>query len=192
MALLAEDPGDGVHDVGLAAAVWPDNAGRARPAEGDHGALTKRLKTNDFDFSQLQQDVPFWSSAAPPLPAKKNNRKSIKTKASPSIGPGQKHARGDDVSFLEGRVFRATSQPFSGCLSKRLAGSQSEAQPPGARMAVREKTLTRCWTRVKTCAKSCGWFVRATSRIRGQRYGRGSAIGQGITERTTRDDRNAD
>src|SRR5580693_5236754 len=59
MALFAEDPGDGVHDVGLAATVRADDAGRARAAESDHGALTKRLKANDFDFSQLQQDIPF-------------------------------------------------------------------------------------------------------------------------------------
>jgi hypothetical protein len=38
----------------------------------------------------------------------------------------------------------------------RLAGSRSEAQPPGARMAVREKTVTRCARRVKRCARCSG------------------------------------
>src|SRR3984893_4134645 len=75
----------------------------------------------------------------------------------------RKGAKRDDVSFLEGRVFGTTGQPYTGRLSKRLAGSQSEAQPPGARMAVRKKTLTRCATRVKACATTCGRFANATS-----------------------------
>src|ERR1700674_4349093 len=69
VALFAENPGNGIHDVGFAAAVWPDDAGRAGPAERNYGALAKRLKANDFHFSQLQQDVPFWSSTSPRLPA---------------------------------------------------------------------------------------------------------------------------
>jgi hypothetical protein len=44
-----------------------------------------------------------------------------------------------------------------------LAGSQSEAQPPGARMAVREKTVTRCAARVKPSAATDGRFASATS-----------------------------
>jgi len=59
MALFAENPGDGVNDVGFAAAVGADDARGTRPAERDHGAFAKRLKANDFDFSQLQQDIPF-------------------------------------------------------------------------------------------------------------------------------------
>jgi len=59
VALFAENPGNGIHDVGFTAAVWPDDAGRAGPAERNYGALAKRLKANDFHFSQLQQDVPF-------------------------------------------------------------------------------------------------------------------------------------
>src|SRR6266446_5068911 len=84
-------------------------------------------------------------------------------KSQPFSRAGQEHAKRDDVSFLEGRVFGATGQPLSGRLSKRLAGSRSEAQPPGARMAVREKTVTRCASRVKPYATSCSPFVSATS-----------------------------
>jgi hypothetical protein len=87
---------------------------------------------------------------------------SITTKSSHSLRLGQNHVKRDDFSFLEGRVFGATGQPFSGRLSKRLAGSQSEAQPPGARMAVREKTVTRCAPRVKPYATTCGCFASAT------------------------------
>src|SRR5258707_15227747 len=78
--------------------------------------------------------------------------------ASPSQGLGQKHAKRDDVSFLEGRVFRATglSQEHWDSPQTRLAGSRSEAQPPGARMAVREKTVTRCASRVKHSGTGCG------------------------------------
>jgi len=67
MALFAENPGDGVNDVGFAAAVRADDARGTRPAERDHGAFAERLKANDFDFSQLQQDIPFWSSTIPQL-----------------------------------------------------------------------------------------------------------------------------
>jgi hypothetical protein len=89
--------------------------------------------------------------------------------AGPSYGTGQKHAKRDDVSFLEGRVFRATgpSQQHWDRPQTRLAGSRSEAQPPGARMAVREKTVTRCASRVKrratSCATSSSRFSCATS-----------------------------
>src|SRR5206468_2345374 len=76
-----------------------------------------------------------------------------------------KHAKRDDVSFLEGRVFGSIGRPYTGRLSKRLAGSQSEAQPPGARMAVREKTITRCAVPVKLSATSCGQIASAISRI---------------------------
>src|SRR5712664_2053934 len=88
---------------------------------------------------------------------------SITAKASLFLRLEQKQVKRDDVSFLEGRVFGATGQPLSGRLSKRLAGSRSEAQPPGARMAVREKTVTRCATRVKPYATTCSPFVSATS-----------------------------
>jgi hypothetical protein len=64
VALFAQHPGDSIYDVGFAAAVGSDDAGGAGAAEGHYGALTKRLKANDFHFSQLKQDVPFWSSIA--------------------------------------------------------------------------------------------------------------------------------
>src|SRR5882672_2370922 len=85
--------------------------------------------------------------------------------ASPSHGLGQKHAKRDDVSFLEGRVFRATgpSQEHWDRPQTRLAGSRSEAQPPGARMAVREKTVTRSVSRVKDCATRCGRLSSTTN-----------------------------
>src|ERR1700675_4084902 len=85
--------------------------------------------------------------------------------ACPSQGLGQKHAKRDDVAFLEGRVFRATgpSQEHWDRPQTRLAGSRSEAQPPGARMAVREKTVTRCIRPVKRSATSSGHLSSITS-----------------------------
>src|SRR5258706_15470982 len=85
--------------------------------------------------------------------------------ASPSQGLGQKHAKRDDVSFLEGRVFRATglSQEHWDSPQTRLAGSRSEAQPPGAKMAVREKTVTRCASRVKHSGTGCDRLSSSTS-----------------------------
>jgi len=83
VTLLAEDPGNGVHHVGFAATVGSDDAGGAGAAEGDHGALTKRLKANDFDFSQLKQDVPFWSSIASRPQAKKIKARKLQWPAHP-------------------------------------------------------------------------------------------------------------
>jgi hypothetical protein len=54
-------------------------------------------------------------------------------------GPGFYRAKRDDFPFLEGRFFGATFLPVTDRNHTRLAGSQSEAQPPGAKMAVRKK-----------------------------------------------------
>src|SRR5260370_38403741 len=117
-------------------------------------------------FSKMSPLVVSYSTA----PSTKLENNSITAKASHPQRLGLEHAKRDDVSFLEGRVFGAIGQPYKGRLSKRLAGSQSEAQPPGARMAVREKTVTRCASRVKPCATSCGQIASAT------RSGRGRAV----------------
>src|SRR6266478_1250278 len=109
-------------------------------------------------FSKMSPLVVNYSTAA----STKLENKSIAAKASYSPRLGQKHAKRDGVSFLEGRVFGSIGRPYTGRLSKRLAGSQSEAQPPGARMAVREKTVTRCTARVKPYPTICGWFGSTT------------------------------
>ena len=41
MALLAEDPGDSIHNVGFAAAVGADNARQPTPAEGNLGLFAE-------------------------------------------------------------------------------------------------------------------------------------------------------
>src|SRR5229473_4237023 len=110
-------------------------------------------------FSKMSPLVVNYSTAA----STKLENKSITAKASHPQRLGLEHAKRDDVSFLEGRVFGSIGRPYTGRLSKRLAGSQSEAQPPGARMAVREKTVTRCTARVKPYPTICGWFGSTTS-----------------------------
>src|SRR6266852_2703535 len=111
-------------------------------------------------FSKMSPLVVNYSTAA----STKLENKSITAKASHPQRLGLEHAKRDDVSFLEGRVFGSIGRPYTGRLSKRLAGSQSEAQPPGARMAVREKTVTRCTACVKPYATTCSRFVSATRR----------------------------
>ena len=59
MALLTEDPGDGVDHVRFATAVGANDASRPGAAEGNQGALAEGLEADDFDFSQLKQNVPF-------------------------------------------------------------------------------------------------------------------------------------
>ena len=83
MALFAENPGDGVHYVGFAATVGPDDASGAGAAEGHDGALTKRLKANDFHFSQLKQDFPFWSSIASRPQTKESETRKLQWPARP-------------------------------------------------------------------------------------------------------------
>jgi hypothetical protein len=163
VALLTQNPRDGIDHVGFAATVGPDDAGRAGAAKGDYGAVGKRFKANDFHFSELKQDVPFLSSTVsrlrPMLTASRLPQTNLalpnprlhrsRPQASLQRRPWAKHAQRDDALFLEGRVFRATSRPVCGRLDKRVAGSQSEAQPPGAWMAVRGKRLPRGFPSVK-------------------------------------------
>ena len=56
--LLAEDPGDGVGDVGLAAAVGADDGGDAFAGELDLGAVAEGLEAEDLDFLELEQIRP--------------------------------------------------------------------------------------------------------------------------------------
>ena len=53
--LLAEHPGDGVGDVGLAAAVGSDDGGDAFAGELDLGAVAERFEAEDLDFLELEQ-----------------------------------------------------------------------------------------------------------------------------------------
>src|SRR5271157_625159 len=71
-------------------------------------------------------------------------------------------AKRDDFPFLGRRSLHATLLPVRGRKHKRLAGSRSEAQPPGAKMAVREKSVSRVWGRVKPYSTCCGCFLGTT------------------------------
>jgi hypothetical protein len=63
VALLAQNPRDGVNDIGLAAAIGADDAGEPAAAEGNLRLFAKRLETYQFDFAQFKQDFPFLASA---------------------------------------------------------------------------------------------------------------------------------
>ena len=112
MALLAQDPGDSVHNIGFAAAVGPNNASQAAAAERDLRLFAERFEAYQLDFSQFEQDFPFMASAVVRWAVQK--RKCL----------GR-----DGFRFL-GRVGTAT---------KSLKGRLAVAQPPGATMAVTEK-----------------------------------------------------
>src|SRR5260370_35808242 len=49
--------GNGIHDVGFAAAVRPDDAGRAGPAERDHGAFSGSGTRSEEHTSELQSHL---------------------------------------------------------------------------------------------------------------------------------------
>src|SRR5580692_11882507 len=71
-------------------------------------------------------------------------------------------AKRDDFPFLGKRSLHATLLPVTDRKHTRLAGSRSEAQPPGAKMAVREKSVSRVWGSVKHYTTYCGQFFHAT------------------------------
>ncbi len=112
MALFAQDPGDGVHNVGFAAAIRPDDTRQSTAAEGDMGLFAERFEAHQLDFAQFQQGFPFMASAGRSL-----DRANYR-----SFGR-------DGFRFL-GRTRAAT---------KSLKGRLAVAQPPGATMAVTEK-----------------------------------------------------
>jgi hypothetical protein len=157
VALFAQDPADGIDDVGLSAAIGADDAGRAVAAEGDYGALAERLEAKNLHFSELKQGFPF-GRELPLRDALPHMLRRCRALNSPEFD----RAKRDDFSFLEGRFFHATFLPVTDRNHTRLAGSQSEAQPPGAKMAVREKSVTRVRERVKARASYCGYFPHAT------------------------------
>ena len=118
MALLAQDPGDGVHDVGFTAAVGPNDAGQPAAAKCDLSLFTERFEAHQLDFAQFEQDFPFKASA-------------VVRWVVPNYS-----SFGRDVFRFLGRGLGAT---------KSLKGRLAVAQPPGATMAVTgNKVSTRC------------------------------------------------
>jgi len=98
VALLAKNPRNGVNDVRFATAVGPDDASGTGAAKRDYRTFTERLKANDLDFSQLQQDVPFWSSTTPRLPA--SDVKQIRQLQNPAIANGWGKTREERRRFV--------------------------------------------------------------------------------------------
>jgi hypothetical protein len=50
-SLLAQNPGDRVSDVALAAAVWPDNSSYSITSEDEVSVVSEGLKARDFEAS---------------------------------------------------------------------------------------------------------------------------------------------
>jgi hypothetical protein len=55
--LLAQHPGDGVGNIGLAAAVGADDGGHAVPVELEFGAVAERLEPENLKTLQFEQRV---------------------------------------------------------------------------------------------------------------------------------------
>ena len=121
MALLAQNPRYGVDDVGLATAIGADDAGEPAAAERDLRLLAEGLEAHKLDFTKFKQDFPFVAPAA-------------RERGGAGLGNRLHQALalniGRDVFRLIGRNRAAT---------KSLKGRFSEAQPPGATMAVTGK-----------------------------------------------------
>src|SRR6185312_1381239 len=63
--LLAEDPGDGVGDIGLATAVRTDDGGDTLAGELHFGAIAERFDAENLNFAKLEQrDTPTIGSTA--------------------------------------------------------------------------------------------------------------------------------
>ena len=56
-ALLAEDPTDGVAEVGFSAAVGAHDGGDAGAVEAHFGAIVERLEALDIDALELEQNL---------------------------------------------------------------------------------------------------------------------------------------
>jgi len=121
MALLAQNPRNGVDDIGLAAAIRPDDASEPGAAEGNLCLFAKRFESHKLDFAQFKQDFPFYGL------------RRVCVGWSGSLNRlHQTHYLhiGRNVFRLLGRVRAAT---------KSLKGRLAVAQPPGATMAVTGK-----------------------------------------------------
>ena len=59
MALLPKHPGNGIDNIRFTASVWPDDAAQTRAAEGQVRLLTKGLESNQFDFAEFEQEIPY-------------------------------------------------------------------------------------------------------------------------------------
>jgi hypothetical protein len=131
VALLAQNPRNGVHNIGFAAAIGADDAGQAAAAEGNLRLFAKGFEANELDFAQFKQDFPFMAYAVYALggPVLENR-----------LHQAHNIDIGRDVFRLTGKVRAAT---------KSLKGRLTVAQPPGATMAVRENKLARVAPEVK-------------------------------------------
>ena len=59
MALLPKHPGNGIDNVRFAASIWPDDAAQPGAAKGEVRFLTKGLESNQFDFAEFEQEIPY-------------------------------------------------------------------------------------------------------------------------------------
>ena len=131
MALLAQNPRNGVDDIRLAAAIGADNAREPAAAESYLRLFAKRFKAHQFDFAQFKQDFPFMAYAVFALggPVLENR-----------LHQSHYIHIGRDVFRLTGKVRAAT---------KSLKGRIAVAQPPGATWRLRENKLARVALEVK-------------------------------------------
>jgi hypothetical protein len=60
VALLAQNPRNGIDDIGLTAAIRADDAGEPAAAEGNMRLYAERFEANELDFAQFKQDFPFY------------------------------------------------------------------------------------------------------------------------------------
>ena len=90
MALLSKYPGNGINDVRFAASVWPDNAAQTGAAKRQVGLLTKGLKSNQFDFAEFEQVLPY----LPPRFAKARPLRRIRVRIPREEGAGDKNSGG--------------------------------------------------------------------------------------------------
>ena len=52
--LFTKNPGDGVRDVALAAAIWPDNGGNSVTCEENLGVVREGFETGNFEALQFE------------------------------------------------------------------------------------------------------------------------------------------
>jgi len=161
MALFAENPGNGIHDVGFAAAVRPTMQVVPDPLNVTTVRSQNDLKPTISTFRSFSKMSPFGRQllrgCQHEARIQLDNRE---IQPFPAAGAKPREERTTFRSSRGGSLERQVNPSRVVCQNVW----QVSVRGPAAwrKMAVREKTVTRCAPRVKPYATTCGCFASAT------------------------------
>ena len=157
MALFAQHPTDGVHDIRLSAAVGPDDTRGAGPAEGDDSPFAEGLEAYNLDFTQLEQGVPFVVNFHFAMIQCAQFTVILEYRSGRGFSREERR-----LSFPRWEDLRRNTPVCNRQKANTFGRFSVRAQPPGAKMAVRELRLTWGLAAVKPYPMDCGPFFHTT------------------------------